>query len=134
MNEKKIGAYEDLLDSIGFSLDDPFSEREKALHNLADKLHILNSEGWLERFLGMSDLFEALESSCWYDGERESWEERGYEYGRESAYEDIEFEKDEKFQEWLDKFTTFLKNGWMNLNKEQIRELDDWLNAYPFSK
>ena len=61
----------------------------------------------------------------------EEAESRGYDYGYESAYENIYEDRQEKVEGWMDRFVTFLKDKWVNLNKEQIQEVEDYLGAYP---
>ena len=126
-----IGAYEKLLNVLGLELDDPYWKREKVLRNVADKLQILDNENWLDSFLDMNDVWITLENSCWYESQMESHYDAGYYSGSESAWEDINIEIGERFTEWKDKLLAFLKDKWMNLNKEQVREVEDFIEAYP---
>ena len=82
-----IGAYEKLLNTLGMELDDPYWEREKVLRIIADKLTILEDEGWLDTFLQMNDVESALEGSCWYEGQMETHYDSGFESGQENAAE-----------------------------------------------
>ena len=134
MNDKKIGSYEKLLNVLNLNLDSPFTEREEALENLADKLQILEDEGWLDRFLEMADLYDALESSCWYrdreENIREEESEYGYQAGYDAAVEDRQYKIEDELDEWMDKLKAFLKSDWIGLTKEAAIELRDWFRHY----
>ena len=131
MTKDGIGAYEKLLNTIGMELDDPYWERERGIRVLADKLNLLEDDGWLDTFMEMNDVQTALEGSCWYEEQTEHHYDLGHEAGRESAYEDMNEDHIERVDDWLDKLVNFLKDKWVNLNKNQIQEVEDYLNAYP---
>ncbi len=131
MTKDNIGAYEKLLNTIGMELDDPYWERERGIRILVDKLYLLEDDGWLDTFMEMNDVETALEQSCWYEGQMETHYDSGYESGYESADEYINEDWTDRLDEWKDKLFYFLKDKWVNLNKNQIQEVEDFVNAYP---
>ena len=133
---KDKGSYEKLLNVLNLDLDSPYWEREEVLENLADKLQILHNEGWLDTFLEMTDLYHALESSCWYSSERESWEnsfgESEYSAGYDAAMEERTYDIEDRRDDWIKDLKEFLNSDWINLTRKAARELEDWFRHYLF--
>jgi hypothetical protein len=78
----------------------------------------------------MDNVRITLENSCWYDSEREHWENIGYNNGYESAMEDKMSDVQDSVDDWMDKLKAFLNGNWINLNKEAKVELESWFQHY----
>lgn len=133
MTKDGIGAYEKLLNTLGMELDDPYWEREKAIRVLINQLEAVKDMGdaWWDGFMESNDMWNTIEQSCQYQDDMETHYDSGYESGTEYACEWINEDLIEKVSEWKDKLFNFLKDKWVNLNKNQIQEVEDYLDAYP---
>ena len=133
MTKDGIGAYEKLLNTLGMELDDPYWERERGIRKLINQLEAVKDMGeyWWDGFMESHDIWTAIEESCFYTQQMETHYDSGYESGQENAYGYIDEDRTERTDDWLDKLFNFLKDKWVNLNKKQIQEVEDFIEAYP---
>ena len=89
---------------------------------------------WWDGFMESNDMWNTIEQSCYFRQEMEGNYNAGYESGMESGAEFYYEDFMDQVTEWKYKLVNFLKDKWVNLNKEQMREVEDYLEAYPILK
>jgi len=126
------GAYEKLLRLFDMDLSTPYNEREEVLNHLVKQLGKIEDDlGFWDEFLEADDMRNRLEDSCLFIDAMEGASSEGYESGYECGLEENNEDFIDRLGEWKDKLVYFLKDKWVNLNKEQIQEVEDYLLSYP---